>query len=102
MMNITWDQVSGFLSGATALGIVAHAVATFPTPKNQYGQWALGIVKYVVGQRVTAVNAFNGIQSEVTAVTTQQKESLLDGSHMVVTKDAKGMLKPVTSEQAPV
>lgn len=46
------------LSGATALGIVSHAVNTFPVPKNKYGQWLLGVVQYTVGQRLNASKTF--------------------------------------------
>lgn len=52
-----WADV---LTGATVFGIVAHMVNTFPTPKNQYGQWALGVVKFAVGQRISALNAMRG------------------------------------------
>ncbi len=56
-MHFDWDN---FLMGATLLGIIAHSVNTFPTPKNQYGQWFLGIVKFAVGQRISAMNALRG------------------------------------------
>jgi len=56
-MHFDWDN---FLMGMTFLGIVAHAVNTFPTPGNAYGQWILGIVKFAVGQRVSAMNAIRG------------------------------------------
>lgn len=42
---------SSFLSGATAIGIIAHAVNTFPMPQSKYGQWFLALVQYVVGQK---------------------------------------------------
>ena len=48
--------------------VVAHAVNTFPTPKNEYGAWALGVVQFVVGQRVAAKNTLNGRQSVITAI----------------------------------
>ena len=60
-----WDDV---LAGATALGIVAHMVNTFPTPKNKYGAWFLGVVQYTVGQRIAAMNTVKGQQSVVTSV----------------------------------
>ena len=83
-----------FLSGSAVLGIVAHALATFPTPKNAYGQWVLGVLKYTVGQRISAMNSFNGMQSEVTAVTDVQKQKLADGYSMRVMKTPEGVLKP--------
>ncbi len=57
MMHLDWQSL---LYGATLWGIVGHAVNTFPTPKNQYGQWLLGILKMAVGQRLSAMNAFRG------------------------------------------
>lgn len=56
-MHFDWDN---FLYGATVLAIIAHAVNTFPTPGNAYGQWFLGIIKFAVGQRVSAMNAIRG------------------------------------------
>lgn len=55
-----WEHVQIFLSGATVLGIVAHAVQSFPTPENKYAQWFLGVIQYVVGQRVRAMNTLQG------------------------------------------
>lgn len=49
-----------FVAGGTALGIVAHAVNTFPTPTNKYGAWLLGTVQFAVGQRVAARNTLVG------------------------------------------
>jgi hypothetical protein len=61
-----YQHVLVFLSGATALGIVGHAVNTFPTPANKYGAWFIGILQYAVGQRQQALNTMNG-QSTITA-----------------------------------
>ena len=52
-----WADV---LTGATVFGIIAHMVNTFPTPRNQYGQWFLGVIKFAVGQRISAMNAMRG------------------------------------------
>lgn len=49
-----WEHTTIFLAGSTALGIVAHAVNTFPTPSSPFGKWLLGIVQFVVGQRMQA------------------------------------------------
>ena len=87
-------QVINFISGGLAVAFVAHAVTTFPTPKNIYGQWFLGCIKWLVGQRISAQNAFNGMQTEVTAVTTAQKNALANGSTMEVGKSPNGILKP--------
>ena len=55
-----WKHVELLFSGATALALVGHAVNSFPTPQNIYGQWLLGVIKFAVGQRISAVNAING------------------------------------------
>lgn len=47
-----WDDM---LLGATAIGIVSHAVNNFPQPQNKYAQWLLGVVQYAVGQRQRAL-----------------------------------------------
>lgn len=73
---MNWDHAVTFLSGAVGLGIVAHAVNTFPTPANQYGAWALGVIQFAVGQRVAAKNTLQGLQTIATAVTTEEKQDL--------------------------
>lgn len=90
----TWEHLLVFFSGSTAIGVIAHAVATFPTPKNPYGQWFLGIIKFIVGQRVSAINSINGLQTEVTGVTDEQKNALANGSVMRVYKTGT-ILRPV-------
>jgi hypothetical protein len=55
-----WEHIQILFSGATLMGIVAHVVQTFPTPENKYAQWLLGSIQYIVGQRVRAVNTFEG------------------------------------------
>jgi hypothetical protein len=54
------EHVILFLSGSTALGIIAHAVNTFPTPENKYGQWFLGLVQFIVGQRIQGNRTLEG------------------------------------------
>ncbi len=65
---ISWEHFVTFFAGSTALGIVAHAVNTAPTPKNVWGQWLLGVIKFAVGQRISAMNAFQGKDTMVVAV----------------------------------
>lgn len=77
-----WNSVPSWLKFL----IFAHAVNTWPTPGNKWGQWALGIAKFGVGQRISGQNAINGMQSEVTAVTLEQKKALQNGSKMEVIK----------------
>jgi len=55
-----WKHIEFLFSGATALALVGHAVNSFPTPKNVYGQWFLGVVKFAVGQRISAMAAMSG------------------------------------------
>jgi hypothetical protein len=64
----SWKHVEFLFSGATALALVGHMVNTFPTPKNIYGQWLLGVIKFAVGQRISAMNAFQGNDTAVVAV----------------------------------
>lgn len=65
---VTWQHVEIFLAGSTGLSLVAHAVDTFPTPANQYGQWLLGLIKFFVGQRQGAKNALAGNDTVTVAV----------------------------------
>ncbi len=65
---ISWGHAATFFSGMTFLGIVGHAVNTFPTPGNPYGQWFLGVVKFAVGQRISAMSAFRGQDTVVASV----------------------------------
>ena len=64
LMDSIWNHAGSviitFLAGGTALSVVAHAVNTFPTPKNPYGAWLLGTIQYAVGQRVAAKNTLQG------------------------------------------
>jgi len=46
-----WADV---LTGATVIGVIAHAVNTFPVPTNAYAKWLLGVVQFAVGQREKA------------------------------------------------
>lgn len=73
-MHHIFTHWGDWLGGAAALGIVAHAVNTFPTQGlNQYGLWILGMIKYVVGQRTSGANAMSGQGSVVVAVDPQSK-----------------------------
>jgi hypothetical protein len=47
-------DIEFFLSGSSFIGIVAHAVSTFPVPDNPYAKWLLGTVQWIVGQREQA------------------------------------------------
>ena len=54
-------------SGVTLLAVIAHAVNTFPTPKNPYGAWFLGVIQYAVGQRQRGTNTLEGKDTESTS-----------------------------------
>jgi len=60
-----WDHWGDVFAGATALGIAAHALNSFPVPQNKYGQWILGILQFAVGQRFRAANTIQGDMSRV-------------------------------------
>jgi hypothetical protein len=64
------------LTSATGVGVIAHAVNTFPTPKNKYGIWFLGVIQYIVGQRTIANNTFQGLQTESLGVTTAKMNEI--------------------------
>lgn len=76
-----------FLSGATALGIIGHAVNTFPTPANKYGAWFIGILQYAVGQRQQALNTLNG-QSTITASVSRATAEVIKAAGMVNSEGA--------------
>lgn len=59
-----WSEL---LAGGTAVGILAHAVNSFPTPENPYARWLLGVIQYTVGQRVAATNTLKGQDSTIIA-----------------------------------
>lgn len=63
-----YEQVILFLSGGTFISFVAHAVNTFPTPRNPYGVWLLGVIQWAVGQRVVAKNTLQGFDTITTAM----------------------------------
>lgn len=90
-----WTGTPGWLK----FMILAHAVNTCPTPESKWLQWVLGTIKFGVGQRNSGMNAINGLQTEVTAVTTAQKAALANGSTMEVIKTAEGVLKPIDPDR---
>ncbi|HXC04415.1 MAG TPA: hypothetical protein VNZ86_06660 [Bacteroidia bacterium] len=52
-----------FISGSTFIGLLGHAVNTFPMPKSDIGRWFLGVIQYAVGQRIQSQNTMNGHES---------------------------------------
>jgi hypothetical protein len=48
------------LASSTATALIGHAVNTFPTPINRYGQWFIGVIQFAIGQRVAAQNTLQG------------------------------------------
>lgn len=99
-METHWlAQIVGIFPDWFWILLAAHAVNTFPTPNNKYGQWVLGTCKWIVGQRVSGANAVNGFQTEVLAVTDRQKLDLQQGGTMTVAKTngPNSVLKDVDS-----
>lgn len=84
-MHFDWDN---FIYGATFFGIIAHAVNTFPTPGNVYGQWMLGIIKFVVGQRISAMNAIRGNDTVTVSVPQGTGAGIQQSSNMQVGPDS--------------
>ena len=62
-------DLASILGGATAFGIVAHAVNTFPQPSNAYAKWLLGTVQFAVGQRMQAQRTMSAAPFETAAGT---------------------------------
>ena len=52
-----------FFAGATGMGLLAHAVNTFPPPENAYAKWLLGTIQWLVGQRMQSQRTFSGDMS---------------------------------------
>ena len=70
------DEFVSFFTGAAGLGVIAHAVNTFPTPDNKYARWFLGVIQMIVGQRTIASNTLQGMQTDARAITTEEKKAL--------------------------
>jgi hypothetical protein len=66
-VNNLAEHLTIFLGGATTMGIIAHAVQTFPVPKNAYGAWLLGVIQFAVGQRERSKNTLQGAATETIA-----------------------------------
>lgn len=70
MYHFHWSEI---LTGAGALGLLAHAVNTFPTPQNMYGRWFLGCLQWFVGQRVAGQNTMKGQDSTIVGTPTADR-----------------------------
>src|SRR5438552_17542148 len=62
------DVLVGAASAVTVWNIIAYAVNSMPTPSGVWGQWALGIIKFAVGQKLSAINAIRGQDTVIAAV----------------------------------
>jgi hypothetical protein len=82
-----------FLTGAQFASFLGHLVNQIETPKSEIGRLLLWSTKYWVGQRLSAMNALNGMQTATVAVTTEQKALLANGSSLKIT--------PTDSESLP-
>lgn len=85
---------NGILMGATTWAIIGHAVNTCPTPDSKWLQWVLGIAKFAVGQRVSAANAVNGLQTASAGVTNEQKAKLANGASLRIVETSKDVFDP--------
>ena len=56
-----WDDM---LTSVALMAAVSHAVQSFPVPANKYGQWFLGTIQFIVGQRVRAANTLQGTETQ--------------------------------------
>ncbi len=54
------EHTTIFLAGSAGMAIVGHAVQSFPTPKNIYWAWFIGVIQFAVGQRYRAANTLAG------------------------------------------
>lgn len=57
------SHVIYFFSGVSGMGLLSHAVNTFPAPKSAIGRWALGVIQYAVGQRQKALETIGSSTS---------------------------------------
>ncbi len=64
-------QIVEFLTGATVMGFIGHAVNSFPPQNNAYARWLIGNIQWIVGQRqqaqATRVGLTTGEYQVVTA-----------------------------------
>lgn len=88
MINHVMAHWGDWLGGATALGIIAHAVNSFPTPSNVYGQWFLGVIKFAVGQRISARNAIQGNDTATIAVPQGKAKETTEAIYQKLSGDA--------------
>lgn len=64
------------------MGLLGHAVNTFPTPDNKYGRWLLGVIQWGVGQRIAAGNTFQGKDSTIVATPISDRTAKNGGSNV--------------------
>ena len=62
LIGATWTHIIAAISGATSVGILGHALDTFPQPTNKYAIWMLGVIRFAIGQRARAAETFNGTE----------------------------------------
>lgn len=60
VFNNFGEHVTIFLAGSTAMGLIGHAVSTFPVPSSALGKWLLGVIQFAVGQRMQAMQTRTG------------------------------------------
>lgn len=81
-----------FISGSTFIGVVAHAVNTFPMPKTAIGRWFLGVIQYAVGQRLQGQSTMDGGGTLRAALDTAIERKTANKADIIVTY--KDPIKP--------
>lgn len=61
VFNHLGEHIAMFLAGSTAMGLIGHAVNTFPPPASALGKWLLGVVQFAVGQRMQSLETRNSV-----------------------------------------
>lgn len=94
IINGSWEHFEIFISGSFGLSVIAHAVQTWPTPKSVYGQWLLGTVQYIVGQRLRAANTVAGEETLTKQVPLSTKNPAPNKDSIDFSNDTSNHNKP--------
>lgn len=62
------DVLTGAFGGVTLWTWLAFALNTAPTPESRWGQWVLGLAKFAVAQKFSAMNVLKGQETLITGV----------------------------------
>lgn len=93
ILNDWQDHIGSLLFVAAGsmqfVSFLGHLVDQIETPKSQTGRLLLWSIKWWVGQRLSAVNAKNGMQTAMMPITDEQKTALQNGSELRVVKKSE-------------